>query len=144
MMTIGQFRMQFLGRIINVIGRAIRQFQIEKKQIEILFFERSDRFFDGADHDTAETDLLQEKFKKILQTFVIVDDQNGRLAGFVFLEDILVEGRLFNAPASADLNGGQAVRVAQDNRRSAAGSADTLAVSLTVNRLCMRKIQQEA
>ncbi len=97
----------FFNRVVNVVGRTIRQFQIEKYEIEFLFLERGERFLDRADNDATESDFAEEQFEKVLQTFVVIDDENGGLAGFVLLENILVEGGLFDPPAPADLDGGQ-------------------------------------
>jgi len=80
-----QFRIRFLRGIVNVVRRAVRQFQIEKEQIEFLFFERGHRFFDGADNHAAETDFLEENFKQALETFVVIDHEHGRLSRLVFL-----------------------------------------------------------
>src|SRR5262249_8836886 len=96
-----------LDRIINIIRWTIRKFQIEKHQIELLFLERAQRFFNGTNHYPTEADFAEEQFEKILQTFVVVHDENSWLAGLVLLENILVEEGFFDAPATADLDGGQ-------------------------------------
>src|SRR6202008_2366256 len=97
------FRLLFFGHVVNVIGRAVRKFQIEKNQIEFLLVERSQRFLDAAHHHAAKPDLFQEELKQILQTLVIIDHQDSWLSRLVFFENILVERRLLNAPAPADL-----------------------------------------
>ena len=61
-----QFGIDFLGRVRDVVGRAIRQFQIEKKQIEMLLVERGQRFLHGADDDSAESDFFQENLQSVL------------------------------------------------------------------------------
>ena len=58
--TIGLFP---LNEIVNVIGRTIGKFEIEKDEIEFLFLQRGDRFLDGADDNATEADLLEEEFK---------------------------------------------------------------------------------
>ena len=93
-----------LGLIVNVVSRAVRQFQIEKNEVELLFVERGQRFFDRSNYHAAESDLLKKKFEEILQTLVVVDHEHGGLAGFVLLENVFVEGGLFDSPASTDLN----------------------------------------
>src|SRR5438270_5746446 len=98
-------RLIFLDRIINVIRRTVRQFQIQKHEIEFLFFKRGERFFDRAHHDSTEANFAQEQLEKVLQTFVVVDDQDSRLAGFFLFENIFVEGGFFDPPAAADLDG---------------------------------------
>src|ERR1700730_1458622 len=98
-------RLIFLDRVVNVVGRTVGQFQIEKYEIEFLFSERSQSFSNRPDHDAAETDFAEEKFEKILQAFVIVHDQNGGLTGFFLLENVFIQGGLFDAPATADLDG---------------------------------------
>ena len=76
-------------------------------KIELLFLERGERFLDGADDDAAEADLLEENLEETLQALVVIDHEHSRLAGLVFLQDILIEGGLFDAPTAADLDGGQ-------------------------------------
>ena len=107
MTTIGKFGIDLLGRFVNIVGWAVRQFQIEKEKIELLLFERGDRFFHRADDDAAEADLLQENLEQILQTLVVIDHQDGWLTGTIFLQNILVERILLDAPTAADLDGGQ-------------------------------------
>jgi hypothetical protein len=102
--TIGLFP---LNEIVNVIGRTVGKFEIEKDEIEFLFLQRGDRFLDGADDNATEADFLEEEFKQILQTLVIIDNQHGRLSGLLLLEDIFIERVLFNSPTTTDLNGGQ-------------------------------------
>src|ERR1700737_4426959 len=60
------------GLIVDVVSRTVRQLQIEKNEIELLFVERGQRFFDRSNYDAAESDLFQEKFEKILQALVVV------------------------------------------------------------------------
>src|SRR6202030_1972308 len=95
----------FLDRIVNVVRRTVRQFQVEKDEIEFLFLECGQGFFHGAHDDAAEADFPEEELEKILQTFVVVDYEDGGLAGFFLLQNVLIEGGLFNAPTTADLNG---------------------------------------
>src|SRR5207244_9018823 len=75
-----------------------------KKEIELLFVERGERFPHRADNDAAKTDLFQEELEKILQALVVIDHEHGRLARFVLFEDILIEGSFLDAPTPADLN----------------------------------------
>jgi len=96
-----------LDEIVNVIGRTIGKFEIEKDKIEFLFLQRGDRFLDGANDDAAEADFLEEEFKQILQTLVIIDDEHSGLSGLFLLEDIFIERVLFDSPTTTDLNGGQ-------------------------------------
>jgi hypothetical protein len=72
-----------------------------------LFLNRGKRFFDRADDDTAEADFPQEDFEKTLQILVVINDEHGRLTGLLLFKDVLIERGLFNAPAAADLDGGQ-------------------------------------
>src|ERR1700759_3852727 len=102
-----QFRVGFLRRIVSVSRGAVRQFQIEKKKIELLFFKCYQRFLDGADNNAAESDFLEKNFKQTLEAFIVVDDKHGGLTGFVFLQDVLVERRFFNPPASPNLDRGK-------------------------------------
>ena len=111
--TIGLFP---LNEIVNVIGRTIGKFEIEKDEIEFLFLQRGDRFLDGADDNATEADFLEEEFKQILQTLVIIDNQHRRLSGLLLLEDIFIERVLFNSPTTTDLNRGQLARAAPDNK----------------------------
>src|SRR5262249_17477429 len=98
-------RLCFFDGVINVIGRAVGQFQIEENEIELLFFEGSKGFFHCANHHPAEADFTEKQLEQVLQAFIVIDDENGRLAGFVFLENIFVERGFFDAPAAADLDG---------------------------------------
>lgn len=103
----GAFRLVVFESVVNVVGRSVRQFQIEKNEIEFLFLNCGDRFFDGADDHAAEADFFEKKFEKILQAGVVIHHQHGRPARFVFFENIFIERIFLNAPAAADLNGGQ-------------------------------------
>ncbi len=96
-----------LDEIVNVIGGTIGKFEIEKDEIEFLFLQRGDRLFDRANDDAAKADFLEEEFKQILQTLVIIDDEDSGLSGLLLLEDIFIEGVLFDSPTTTDLNGGQ-------------------------------------
>src|SRR5205823_14488868 len=96
-----------LNEIVNVIGRTIGKFEIKKDEIEFLFLQRSDRFLDGADDNATEADFLEEEFKQILQTLVIIDNQHRGLSGFLLFEDIFIERVLFSSPTTTDLNRGQ-------------------------------------
>src|SRR5438067_8592657 len=69
----GQVRIGFLRRFVNVVCGAVRQFQIEEKQIELLFFESGERFLHGADDDAAEANFLEENLEQALETFVVID-----------------------------------------------------------------------
>src|SRR5437660_3085166 len=102
--TIGLFP---LNEIVNVIGRTVGKFEIEKDEIEFLFLQRGDRFLDRANDDAAEADFLEEEFKQILQTLVIIDDEHSGLSGLFLLEDIFIERVFFDSPTTTDLNGGQ-------------------------------------
>ena len=109
-----------LRRFVNVVGRAIRQLQIEKEEIKSLFLERADRLFHRSDHDSAEADLLEENLEEILQTGIVVDDQDGRLARAILLQDIFIERILFNSPTATDLDRRATARAGPDNKQSAA------------------------
>jgi len=102
--TIGLFP---LDEIVNVIGGTIGKFEVEKDEIEFLFLQRGDRFLDRADDNATEADFLEEEFKEILQTLVIIDNQHSGLPGLLLLEDIFIERVLFNSPTTTDLNRGQ-------------------------------------
>ena len=101
----GTARLFFFDGIVNVIGRAVRQFQIEENEIKLLFFERSKGFFYCANHNPAEADFTEKQLEQVLQAFIVVDYENRRLAGFVFLENVFVERGFFDTPAAADLDG---------------------------------------
>jgi hypothetical protein len=70
-----------------------------------LFGEGRERFFSGADDEAAESGLFQEKLEGILQSFVIIDDEDGGLTGLFVAEDIAIESIFFDAPPTADLDG---------------------------------------
>jgi hypothetical protein len=97
----------FLGHLVNVIRRPIRQFQIEKDEIKLLLLNCGERFFDRADDDAAKTDFPQKNFKQILQVLIVINHEHGRLAGFLLFKNVLVERGLFDAPAPADLDSRQ-------------------------------------
>src|SRR2546423_10733359 len=97
----------FLDRVINIVSRTIGQFQIEKYEIEFLFLQCGERFFHRSNNHPAEADFAEEQFEKVLQAFVVVDDQDSRLAGFFLLENVLIEGGFFDSPAPTDLDGGE-------------------------------------
>src|ERR1700737_4752789 len=97
----------FLGHVVNVIGRPVRQFKIEKNEVELLFLNCGKRFLDCADDDATEADLPQKHFEQVLQILVVIDNEHARLTGFLLFQNVLIEGDLFEAPGSADLDGGQ-------------------------------------
>src|SRR5205823_7312800 len=104
--------------IVNIIGRAIGQFQIEEDEIEPLFLKCGDRFLDGSDDNATKANLLEEELEQILQALVIVDNENSRLARLLFLEDVFIERVLFDSPTTTDLNGRQLAALHQVvNRR---------------------------
>src|SRR5207237_2942230 len=76
--TIGLFP---LDEIVDVIGGTIGKFEVEKDEIEFLFLQRADRFLDRANDDTAKADFLEEEFKQILQTLVIIHDEHRGFSG---------------------------------------------------------------
>ena len=76
MITIGQFWLGIFRGLIDIIGRSIRQFQIEEKQVEFLFLECGDRFLHRANDDAAEPNLLEENLEKALQALVVVDHEH--------------------------------------------------------------------
>src|ERR1700676_4487182 len=96
-----------LGLIVNVVSRAVRQFQIEKNEVELLFVERGQRFFHRPDHNAAEPDFFKKNSEEILQTFVIVHHEHGGLTGLVLLQDVFIERGFLDAPTAADLNSWQ-------------------------------------
>ena len=67
MTTIGNSGSRLFGRIVNIVGRAIGQFQIEEEKIEFLLLQSGDRFLDGANDDATKADLLEENLKQALQ-----------------------------------------------------------------------------
>ena len=138
-----QLGIDFLGRVIDVVRWAIRQFQVEKKQIEMLLVERGERFLHGADDDSAESDFFQENVKQTLPALIVIYNKHCRLAGLVFLEDVFVERRFFDAPAATDLDGGKlpALHEVIDGRQR---NPQVLGRSLTVNKLCTGENQQLA
>jgi len=96
-----------LDEIVNVIGGTIGKFEIEKDEIEFLFLQRGDRLFDRANDDAAKANFLEEEFKQILQTLIIIDDEHSGLSGLFLLEDIFIERVFFDSPTTTDLNRGQ-------------------------------------
>ena len=76
-----------------------------EKQIELLFLESSERFLHGAHNYAAEADFFEENLEQALETFVVIHHEHSGLAGLVFLQNILVERRLFDAPTAPNLNG---------------------------------------
>src|ERR1700730_16511781 len=49
----------------------------------------------------------KKHFDQVLEMLVVIDNEHGRLTGFLLFQNVLIEGGLFDAPASADLDGGQ-------------------------------------
>src|SRR5207247_5088500 len=96
-----------VDEIVDVIGGSIGKFEIEQDEIEFLLLQRGDRLFDRANDDAAKADFLEEEFKQILQTLIIIDDEHSGLSGLFLLEDIFIERVLFDSPTTTDLNRGQ-------------------------------------
>src|SRR5207249_3979729 len=61
----------------------------------------------SADDNATKADLLEEEFKEILQTLIVIDDEHSGLTRFLFLENIFIERVLFDPPTTTDLDGGQ-------------------------------------
>jgi len=93
-------------RVVNVVRRSVGQFQIEKDKIELLFPKRGECITNSANDHVTQANLLKEDSEKILQTFVIVNHEYGRLTGFLFFKDLLIECGLFDTPAPANVNSG--------------------------------------
>ena len=91
-------------RVVNVVRRSVGQFQIEKDKIELLFPKRGECITNSANDHVTQANLLKEESEKILQTLVIVNHEYGRLSGFLFFKDLLIECGLFDAPAPANVN----------------------------------------
>lgn len=103
----GDIGMIGLERLVDFVARHIRQFQIEENQIEMLFVSELQSFLACADDNAAETSLFQELFEQLLQGGIVIDDKDGRLTGAFIAEHVAIQQAAFDAPAAADLDGGQ-------------------------------------
>lgn len=103
----GDIGMIGLERLVDFVARHIRQFQIEENQIEMLFISKLQSFLACADDNAAETSLFQELFEQLLQGGIVIDDEDGRLTGAFIAEHVAIQQAAFDAPAAADLDGGQ-------------------------------------
>ena len=72
----GQIRMRLFRQSINFISRDIGKLKIEEAEVELLLFQCGERFASGADNDTGEALLLEEKLERGLQAFVVIDDED--------------------------------------------------------------------
>ena len=85
-----ELRINVLGCFKDLINERVRQFQIQKHEIEFLLHEASNGLFHGSDHHLTEADFLQECLKKILQTRIVIDHQHRWLALPVLVQNVAV------------------------------------------------------
>lgn len=79
-----------LERLVDFVTRHIREFQIEENEIEMLFISELQSFLTCADHNAAESGLFQELFEQLLQSGIVIDDEDGRLTGAFIAEYVAI------------------------------------------------------
>jgi len=102
----GKVRMDQLQLGVDFVTGDIRQFEVEEDEIKLLLFRDGDGFGAGPDDEAAETGFFEELFEEGLEGRIVIDDEHGGLAAFVFLaEHVTIEEAALDAPAAADLDG---------------------------------------
>jgi len=86
----GHIGMIGLERLVDFVARHVREFQIEENEIEMLFISELQGFLARSDDNAAETSLFQELFEQLLQGWIVIDDQYGRLTGAFIAEDVAI------------------------------------------------------
>ena len=99
--------MEFFDAEVDFVAGEVGELQVEEDEVEFLFFGAGDGFGAAADDDAAEAGFFEELFEDGLEGGVVVDDEDGGLAGALGFEDIAVDEAAFDAPAAADLDGGE-------------------------------------
>jgi hypothetical protein len=68
-----EVRINLLGCFKNLITGSVRQFQVQKHEIESLLPEAFNGLFRRSDHQSTEANFLQECPKQILQARIVID-----------------------------------------------------------------------
>ena len=100
--------MALAQRSIDLVAPHVREMKVEKHQVEVsagAFFEG---FSSGTDNDLIEAGAGKELPEDALESRVVVDceDEGGRGVPGV-AQNVAVEKTAFDAPAAADLDGGE-------------------------------------
>lgn len=91
---------------VDFVTRDVGKFEVEEDEVELLFLGDGDGFSAGADDQAAEPSFFEELFEEGLEGRIVIDDENGRLATFIFFaQDVTIEEAALDAPAAADLDG---------------------------------------
>ena len=102
----GEVGVDQLQLAVDFVTRDVGKFEVEEDEVELLFLGDGDGLSAGADDQASETCLFEELFEEGLEGGIVIDDENGRLATFVFFaKDVTIEEAALDAPAAADLDG---------------------------------------
>ena len=100
-----EVRINVLGGFKDLITGCVRQFYVQKHEIEFLLPETFNGLFRRSDHHSTEADFLQKCPKKILETRIVIDHQRCWLALPVLVQKVAVQRGFLDSPAATDLNG---------------------------------------
>ena len=102
----GEVGVDQLQLAVDFVTRDVGKFEVEEDEVELLFLGDGDGLSAGADNQASETCFFEELFEEGLEGGIVIDDENGRLATFIFFaQDVAIEEAALDAPAAADLDG---------------------------------------
>ena len=102
----GEVGVDQLQLAVHFVTRDVGKLEVEEDEVELLLLSDRDGLSTGADDQAAETCFFEELFEEGLEGGIVIDDENGRLATFIFFaQDVAIEEAALDAPAAADLDG---------------------------------------
>ncbi len=102
----GEVGVDQLQLAVHFVTGDVGKFEVEEDEVELLLLSDRDGFSAGADDQATETCFFEELFEEGLEGGIVIDDENGRLATFIFFaQDVAIEEAALDAPAAADLDG---------------------------------------
>jgi hypothetical protein len=64
--------------------------EVQKHQIELLLSQAADRLLGRSNNHPTKSDLFQKSLKYLLNTEIVVNHQNSRLALFILAENVSI------------------------------------------------------
>ena len=102
----GEVGVDQLQLAVHFVTGDVRKFEVEEDEVDLLLLSEGDGLSAGADDQAAEPSFFEELLEESLEGRIVIDDENGRLATFIFFaKDVAIEEAALDAPATADLDG---------------------------------------